>query len=184
VSALVLKVQTNGDNRAYGRLVSLHQGRVRGFLRRLCRCPALADDLAQEVFVIAYQKLNGFQGNGSFEAWLCSIAYRCFLQQLRRQRREQQVMDLMAAEQQVSTGISQPVTEDQLDIERALQQIDPRESAAITLNYSLGFSHAEIAGIMQLPLGTVKTLINRGLRKLRTLIDETDKATDMREKAS
>ena len=54
---------------AFARLVRLHQSNIRGFLRRLCRHQQTADDLAQDVFEIAYRRLGQFSGSGSFSGW-------------------------------------------------------------------------------------------------------------------
>lgn len=59
-----------------------------------------------------------------------------------------------------------------LDLERALAQIEETQAAAITLNVSLGYSHSEISDILELPLGTVKSQINRGVKKLKELMTE------------
>jgi RNA polymerase sigma-70 factor, ECF subfamily len=175
-TALILRALSDRDDVAFGRLVALHQSRVRAFLQRLCRDTALADDLAQETFLTAYQKLASYQGRGSFNGWLCSIAYRCFLQYQRRQRRNQsirqQIEQQIAIEQQPDPARYEVISPGHLDLERALLLIERVEAAAITLNYSLGFSHNEVASIMQLPLGTVKSHITRGIGRLRAILTE------------
>jgi len=175
-TALILRSLSDRDDVAFGRLVALHQSRVRAFLQRLCRDAALADDLAQDTFLTAYQKLASYQGRGSFNGWLCSIAYRCFLQHQRRQRRNQsinqQIEQQIASEQQPDPARYEAISPGHVDLERALVLIERDEAAAITLNYSLGFSHSEVASIMQLPLGTVKSHITRGMGKLRAILTE------------
>lgn len=169
-AALILRAVSGRDSNAFGQLVVLHQGKVRSFLRRLCREPALADDLAQESFLIAYKKLSSYRGSGRFSAWLCSIAYRRFLQYERERRREARQHEDYAEEVALVSDDYEAITPLQLDLERMLLQLDPQEAAAITLNFTHGFAHAEVATIMQLPLGTVKSLINRAMPKLRLLM--------------
>lgn len=169
-TALILRALTDRSNAAFGRLVALHQSRIRAFLQRLCRDAALADDLAQDTFLIAYRKLDSYQASGSFNGWLCSIAYRCFLQHQRQQQSNQDINQQFACEQLLSPDRYDAISPEQLDLERAMMLIEGDEAAALTLNMSLGFSHSEVASIMQLPLGTVKSHITRGIGKLRDIL--------------
>jgi RNA polymerase sigma factor (sigma-70 family) len=162
-----------GDVEAFGALVRLHQGRIRGFLRRLCRDHALADDLAQECFLLAWRRIADCREAARLNAWLCSIAYRCFLQALRRQRRDASTMRLDAQralddDTHENGGHS---AREQRALERAMQSLKPEEAAALTLHVSLGYSHGEVASILALPLGTVKSLIARGLPRLRAALN-------------
>ena len=166
----IVRARAGADNAAFGRLVELHQSRVRGFLRRLCHNGAEADDLAQETFLIAYKKLSTYNASGEFGGWLCSIAYRCFLQHQRGKKRKGEIDVQFAATQEFESDRYYAISAEQIDLERAMQHIEQHEAAAITLNLTLGFSHSEVADIMQLPLGTVKSHINRGLQKLRAII--------------
>jgi RNA polymerase sigma factor (sigma-70 family) len=160
------------NNEAFGRLVRLHQSKIRGFLRRLCRHDQTADDIAQDVFVIAYKRLRQYSGSGSFGGWLLRIAYRCFLQHQRQQRRQQLMHQQAQHNNELPVDTSAGVQVEYLDLERALAQIDATQAAAITLNLSMGFSHSEIADILEMPLGTVKSQISRGLKKLKDLMKE------------
>lgn len=148
----------------------MHQGKVRAFLMRLCRDGALADDLAQETFLSAYRRLATFEQTGGFTSWLFGIAYRCFLQHQRHEKRALEIHTqfhlLVAADEEYYETLA-PM---QRDLEQALMRLDAAQAAAISLNMSLGFSHAEVAEIMNLPLGTVKSHINRGLSKLREFL--------------
>ncbi len=156
------------DRGAFAALVLRHQGRVRGFLRRLCRDHALADDLAQECFLLAWRKLPELRTHSSLGAWLCSIAYRCFLQALRTREREAALNALYTQPCQNEAETAEAGTELQArDLEQAMALLNPQEVAAITLHFSLGHSHSEIAEILDLPLGTVKSLLARALPKLR-----------------
>jgi len=70
----ILERSRGGDLDAFGELVSMHEGWVRGFLRSRIRDWAAADDLAQEVFVTAFRKIRDFRGESEFEGWLRGIA--------------------------------------------------------------------------------------------------------------
>ncbi len=169
--AALLQRAMQHDRAAYAALVQHHQGRVRGFLRRLCRDHAQADDLAQECFLLAWRRLPDLREHASLGAWLCRIAYRCFLQ-ARRTRERQEALSVEYAQQSPCEGSAEPQVDSvqQRELERALLQLSPQEAAAISLHFTLGHSHSEIADILSLPLGTVKSLIARGLPKLRALL--------------
>jgi RNA polymerase sigma-70 factor (ECF subfamily) len=155
---------------AFAALVKVHQGSLRAFLVRLCKDYDLADDIAQDSFIIAYRKLDSLSSGGSFGAWLFKIAYNNFLQHLRRlQRRDDVVGDYQQyfeLQQERYDGISTA----QFDLEKAMVKLGSGEIAAITLCHSFGFSHSEAADILKIPLGTVKTHINRGKARLRELL--------------
>ncbi|MDT8364687.1 MAG: RNA polymerase sigma factor [Nitrosomonas sp.] len=167
----MLRATIADDTKAFGELVTLHQSAVRGFLMRLCHDATLADDLAQETFLSAYRKLAGFRQTGAFSSWLFGIAYRSFLQHRRQEKREREVQEEFRQLQIADTEFYEQLTPVQRELERAIGQLEAREAAAISLNISIGFSHSEVATIMNLPLGTVKSLINRGLSKLRTALE-------------
>lgn len=179
-STLVLRAQAQKDDRAFSRLISMHQSKVRGFLLRLTRNGANADDLAQEVFLIAYRKLGTYAGKGEFGGWLCSIAYRCFLQHYRKQKREQEIHQQLVGvdddiDGQVDTRYFENISTAQIALEKAIRRLNPDQAAIITLCESYGHSHSEAAAILNMPLGTVKSHANRGKQKLRELL------TDLRE---
>lgn len=160
----------NGDNGAFDQLVKRHSSRVRGFVRRLCRDSDLADDIAQDAFILAYRRLYQFKGESGLDSWLLGIAYRCFLQHQRKQQRWPERCEVSDTEDD-SAGANTTALADHIDLEKALATLSPMQVAALTLNLSLGYSHAEVAAIMALPLGTTKSTISRGLDKLRTIMN-------------
>jgi RNA polymerase sigma factor (sigma-70 family) len=166
----LLRASVAGETQAFGELVAMHQSAVRAFLMRLCHNAVLADDLAQETFMSAYRKLASYRHAGAFSSWLFGIAYHCFLQQRRQDKREREVQEQFQYLVSTDEDYYEQLTPMQRELERAMGQLEAREAAAISLNISIGFSHNEVATIMSLPLGTVKSLINRGLPKLRTAL--------------
>lgn len=163
---LVAAFVATGSNPAFHELVRRHHASTRSFLRRLCRDPALADDMAQDTFVKALTRLHTYEGNNRFRSWLGGIAYREFLMTVRstkRLRRLHADAAPLLSTDGVSTG---PSPGDRLDLDRALDVLPETERTAIVLNHACGMSHAEIARAMQLPLGTVKTYIDRARKAL------------------
>lgn len=163
-SSLIARVILDGDRRAFGRLVAMHQSSIRGFLLRLTRGDgALADDLAQDTFLRAYTRIETFQGTGRFFSWLARIAYRNFLQHIRRKRPEETSGE---PPEGVSPGFER-ASNAKLDMERAFRILSDNERSAITLCYSYGMSHGEASKVTGMPLGTIKSHIARGRAKLQ-----------------
>ena len=160
---------------AFAEMVAESQSQVRTFLVRLCRDYDLADDLAQETFVTAYQKLATFKGSGSFEGWLCKIAYNRFLQHKRDDKRKQEILSQYGDMLEVESYRYESTTDIQLELEKALSTLNDGEAAAITLCHSFGFSHQEVSAILNTPLGTVKSQIKRGKEKLKEAMLSTSK---------
>lgn len=159
---LVTLAKAARGSAAFETLVRRHQAPLRAFLVRLTGEPALADDLAQEALLKAYRALDAFRGGSSFRSWLFAIALR--EAQMARRR------DAVRARAQAAAGDDDeaaPAAEFSLDLQRALAALTPEERTAALLCDAAGFSHAEAAGAMAAPLGTVKTLIARAREKLR-----------------
>jgi len=173
---LVALVATTGDRHAFGQLVERHQSLVRAMLTRMTGNHALADDLAQEAFIKAYRKIGSFTGKGSFKSWLCRIAYTEFLQSARKRKSAQAAMQRYKAHQDMEQPASNWDTGDAMDLDRALERLSEVERTMIVLCFSSGFSHSEAAQVSGLPLGTVKSHINRGKAKLRALLEDKEAA--------
>jgi RNA polymerase sigma factor (sigma-70 family) len=159
----------SGDTAAFAALVRLFQSRLRGFLLRLTRGDrALADDLAQETFLEAWRKAAQFRGEGSFGGWLTRIAYTRYLMESRRRKLEPLDEDADIVGPGDSMGRDM-----RFDLERALARLSLPERAALTLCYALGHSNDEAAEILDIPLGTLKSHVLRGRRKLQTMLGDS-----------
>lgn len=167
-SALITRALA-GDREAFGELVRRHQSAVRQFLRHLTRGDAaLADDLAQETFVTAWQQLARFHGGAAFSAWLLGIAHNHWRNARRRERTHASLDEPLAAEPATpSTAANSDLRN---DLSAALAQLDADERLALHLNYQQGLAHSEIATLLDWPLGTVKTHLARGKTRLRQLL--------------
>ena len=165
-----------GDRHAFAELVRAHQGPVRALLRRLTGGQwALADDLAQETFLRAWQSLPRFRSEARFGTWLYRIAYNTYLMHVRRANGTVEA-DAAKEENQVTSSTSSMDGVAQGEVQRALLILSPAERASILQCYYLGLSHAEAATVLNCPLGTVKSHLRRALGKLRDhLNDSTNK---------
>ncbi|MBU2916540.1 RNA polymerase sigma factor [Psychrosphaera sp. F3M07] len=164
-SKLIAKVIVDENHHAFAKLVTLHQSQIRNYARRLCKGDnALADDISQETFITAFEKVKNYDARGSFIGWLLTICYRHFLQYIRKNKL---VLNDDPIEIQITDNI-----EPQILIEQALYYVTHEERSAITLNSNFGHTHQEISKIMQLPIGTVKSHISRGKAKIMELLSE------------
>jgi len=168
--ALVARALLADDARAFEQLVRRHQGMVRAQLRRLLRGDAMAaDDVAQEAFMLAWQKLAQFRGEARFSTWLYRIAYSCFLQARRKKSSPPDVPG--ESEVESASDASHPF-DLQLDFDRALRGLSSAEQTVLLHSVQLGLSHEETSYVLAMPLGTVKTHATRGKAKLKTWLAE------------
>ncbi len=167
-------VAATGDRRAFSQLVVRHQTLVRAMLTRMTGNHALADDLAQDAFIKAYRKIATFSGKGSFKSWLCRIAYTEFLQSARKRKAAAAALERYKAHQDIEERQQNWDAGDAMDLDRALSHLSEVERTVIVLCFSSGMSHSEAAEVTGLPLGTVKSHINRGKAKMRALLEEKE----------
>ena len=168
---LVAQVVARQDPNAFGELVRRHQSQVRNFLRKLCRDYVLADDLAQDAFLHAWDKLHTFRGKGTFIGWLLKVAYTTFLQSKRKSNRYSEILDEVGHE---PGGNVVEASNEVSDLDRFLAVLTEEERAVMVLSYACGLSHREIGDAADLPIGTVKSIIFRGKEKIRESFDIED----------
>lgn len=166
--AAVVALAMCGDRAAFTELVRRRQGWLRNLLRRLCRDPALADDLAQQVFLQAWRSLPQLKSVAAFGAWLRRLAINAWLAE---RRAAPPVATGAAAEELPDVAACVSTCSEQLDLDRALAQLPHEERLCVVLAYSEGLSHSEIVSATTLPLGTVKSHVRRGTQRLRALLN-------------
>ena len=171
---LVSRVVAQQDSSAFGELVRRHQSQVRNFLRKLCRDNDLADDLAQDAFLHAWDKLHTFTGRGSFIGWLLKVAYTTFLQSKRKSSRYDDFLERVGHAAETSGRTYTSESDELSDLDRFLAVLTEEERAVMILSYACGLSHREIGDAAELPIGTVKSIIFRGKEKIRDSFEIED----------
>ena len=162
-----------GERRAFGELVRRHGSAVRGVLRRMGAQAAEADDVAQDAFLTAFERIAEFRGEGTFAGWVRKIAARLYLRRMQRDRRLGAfATDEIEDEPDLGGGDADAA----IDLDEALKVLGPAERLCVTLCFGAGLSHNEAAEALNLPLGTVKSHVKRGLDKLRTRLAPGDSA--------
>ncbi len=175
--SLVLRVIADDDRYAFGELVKRHQSGVRNHLRTLTRGDhARTDDLAQETFVRAYRSIRQYRGEAKFSSWLYRIAYRIFLNDersaKRRRIRNEAESDAEARWDEPAGDSGRRSHDLAVDFHTALEGMEPERAAVFDLHYRKGMSHGEVGQTLQMPLGTVKTHLARGLKSVRETLKD------------
>jgi len=154
-----------GDLRAFEALYRLEGGRVFAIAFRMTGRRDLAEDLTQECFVKAWQRLGTFSRERSFSAWLRRIAINVVLDALRSEARSRKI------EERVAPSPAAFRVDSALDLERAIQLLPERARAVFVLHDVEGFRHDEIARLMGVTEGTCKAQLHRARRLLRGELD-------------
>ena len=164
--ALIVSLATRGDRDAFTELVRRRQQWLRTLMRRFSGDPALADALAQRVFLKVWRRIRKLKQPEKFPGWIKRIAVNEWIDHQRKEgNRWQQAYDdeLQAA----------PITSttEAIDLDAALGLLPDVVRTCVVLSYNERLSHPEIAALTKLPLGTVKSHIRRGSLDLRELLD-------------
>jgi RNA polymerase sigma-70 factor (ECF subfamily) len=169
-----VELAREGDVDAFERLYRTNVGRVYGLCLRMVADRSLAEDLAQEVFIRAWQKLGTFRGESAFTSWLHRLAVNVVLSRQRgRRRRESRVVavdDLETYETpERPRGASQAGSA--LDLEKAVATLPAGARRVFLLHDVEGFSHREIATLTGIAEGTSKAHLHRARRLLREVLE-------------
>jgi RNA polymerase sigma-70 factor (ECF subfamily) len=163
------------DHRAFERLVDAFGPMVYNLVLRLVRDRDLAEDLTQEIFIRIYGGLPRFRGGSRLSTWIYRITHNAAMNELQkaRYRREGLGLDEIGPGEPAGADF----TEDPLErverdesrrrMARWIEELRPEQRSALTLYYSAGKNYREIADILEVPIGTVKTLLYRAKKELR-----------------
>jgi len=162
--ALLVGLARKGDRDAFAELLRRRQAWIRNLLLRCCNNPALADDLAQQVFLQAWRTIHQLRHSGRFAAWLKRLAINTWLQHARKNDPLEQTDDV---EIPGGAGDSASIA---MDLDRALAALKDRVRLCIVLSYHEGMTHDEIAEFTGMSLGTVKSHIRRGTQRLQSIL--------------
>lgn len=160
----------DGDPSAFATLVRRHESRVFNLCLRILGNPEDARDASQETFVTALRKLTQFRGDAAFTTWLHRVAVNACYDELRRQRRRPMLhvvpLDEQAGDRAPELGPPTPDHADDvagtLDAAAALAQVPEDFRVALVLADVQDVPYEEIARILDVPLGTVKSRVHRG----------------------
>lgn len=173
--AEIIRAIGSGDREAFGMLVDRYIKDVHAAAARIVCNATAAEDITQDAFARAYQRLYLYDPAYSFRNWLLKIATNLSLNLLRSRQRERTLNIRMAEAAPPLTGRTPagPDVPDPSEWQHWLDQIDETQRTAIVLFHFHEMPYTEIADVLEMPINTVRTLLHRGRRRLRELMAES-----------
>lgn len=181
-SILIERFQA-GDAQAFDQLVQKHHARAYQYAFRLTRHPDDAADVVADAFVRVYRALQTFKGDSAFTTWLYRIETNCFLD-MRKKKNARPTTSLDSSlnlgdgevELQIEDGSATAHEEAERSermtaVEQAVQKLPEYQRAMIIMYHAESMSYEEIAEALTLPIGTVKSRLNRARLSLRQLLE-------------
>ena len=180
------KEAAEGREKAFQMLLERYQRPVFGLIYRMVRDRALAEDLCQEAFVRAFKAIRSYNPAYKFSSWLFKIANNLTIDHLRRKRLDTVSIDgapdAVTPDEQARTSLTLKSTHEAPDayvenlelgsaIEAAISALRPEYRSVTLLRHVEGYSYQEIADILEIPLGTVKTYIHRARLELKQALE-------------
>lgn len=163
-----------GDAAAFEQLVTAYRDRVYRLALRLCGSEADADEAAQDAFLAAWRGLPNFRGESRFSTWLYQLATHAAIDLLRREKRHA-AGDIG----EVDTPDSAPSPQQQAErneqrqaVRDAVLQLPPEQRQVVVLRFMEELSYEEIGAALHLPVGTVKSRLNRAKAALREILSQ------------
>ena len=158
-----------GDREAFATLAADSIGRLFNIAQLMLRDRDLAADAVQETIVLAWRDLRGLRDLDGFDAWLHRVLVRCVYREAERERRRSartiQVLDIAS---QLDTARD---VEDRDTLDRGFRRLRPEHRAVLVLHHYLGFSDDEAADALSVPVGTIKSRLNRATSALRAELE-------------
>ena len=156
-----------GDVEAFEELYRENVGRVYLLCLRMCGDPSLAEELAQEAFVRAWQKLRSFRGASAFSTWLHRVTVNVVLGNRRSTARREARVKPAGDDLSVDLTASEPSPGQALDLERSIAALPDGARTIFVLHDVEGYRHKEIARLTGLAVGTSKAQLHRARKLLR-----------------
>ena len=181
---VLIRQALDGDQKAFEMLVREHQDRLFGGMTHVCGNAHDAEEVTQEAFIRAFIKLDSFQQNSQFFTWLYRIAFNIALSRKRRKRAkvslDQQREDLGSDVVDQSDAVDAAmIRNDQVTLVRtAMTQLSDQHRAILVLREMNEATYEEIAEILELSIGTVRSRLNRARKQLRLAIEQIQTEVD------
>ena len=160
-----------GDVDAFETIYRQHSARVYSLACRMAGSPEEGEDLLQEIFLQAYQKIGGFKGESSIGTWLYRLALNHCLDFVRSRRAKMaKVTDTLDTDGAMEPLAPRDTPVARLDLDRAMRQLPPGCREAFVLHDVEGFDHKEVASLLGIAEGTSKSQVFKARAKLRALL--------------
>lgn len=179
----------NGDAAAFEQLIHRYEKQVFALTRRMCKNPADAEEAAQEAFLAAWQGLKFFRGESAFSTWLYRLTANACVDLLRREGRHSSAAGPALDDEETAVELPDAAptphalaerAELREQIEAGLNALPEEYRTVLVLREVHQQSYDEIAEILSLELGTVKSRISRGRKRLRNFLLESGNFSEYR----
>lgn len=166
-----------GDQSAFRVLVEKHQGMVYTIALRILKDKEDAEEVAQDTFVKAYQKLDSFKGGSKFSTWLYSIVYNTSISRTRKKRMDIQEVDNLADNAQLATSNNELLmelgrNEQQKFLQMALAALPSVDAAVLSMYYLEEQNVEEVSEATGLSRSNVKVKLHRGRQRLQVELEK------------
>jgi RNA polymerase sigma-70 factor (ECF subfamily) len=163
---------SHGDQQAFSDLYDQLSGRVLGLITRLLKDHAQSEEVTQEVFLEVWQNASRFdQNRGSAPSWILTMAHRRAVDRVRAAQSSRDrdtrigIRDFETEFDSVTESVEIRIEHER--VSRALARLTEFQRQAVTMSYYGGYSHSEMAAMLGVPIGTVKTRLRDGMIRLR-----------------
>jgi len=167
----LIRAAQHGDSHALAKLMHTNYSFLLKYLLKIALHQQLAEDLAQETMLRAIERIKLYNGQSKFSSWLITIGTRLFYDEMRKRKRENNLLD---AEQTMRKLRWQAVQQGVAWSEalEALGNLTEEARVPIVLKHYYGYAYEEIASMLDIPLGTVKSRIFNGIKQMRKELDD------------
>ena len=170
-----------GNQEAFAQLVQRHQRRVFNLVFRMLQQYEEANEVTQETFLAAWQGLSSFRGDALFSTWLYRIAYNCSLKQLEQRKRDTALQVAVQAEQSLQHEGSDERAEAEMEaherqvfVREHLSMLPAKYRIVLVLRHLQEMTYEEMAEILTMPIGTIKTHLFRARNLLKEHLESFD----------
>jgi RNA polymerase sigma-70 factor, ECF subfamily len=161
----------NGERAAQYQLYQEYKDRVFGIVYRMANNPQDAEDLAQQVFVRVFQKIDTFRGQAAFSSWLYRLAMNICIDHVKKEKRHRQMLSYDTREDSEWAATDRDHRFDlKPHLQRAVNMLPARYRAVFILYQTEGYSHREIGEMLEISTGTSKSQLHKARRELRRLL--------------
>ena|ERR1700687_6123339 len=180
----LIECATHGDQEAFRQLWEAHHPAAMAAALRLCHQRALAEEICQGAFLLAWRGLPRFQKGSPFRPWLMRILFRHALDVMEKQRtylRPISLDDTLELEVPLSSAshMEQADLQEQVvqreEVQQALAQLGAAQRRVIALRYGADLTEVDIAQVLGWPVGTVKSRLNRARERLREMLKDGER---------
>jgi len=162
---MIIEAVLAGDKEAFAEIVDRYKNPLFRYLLSIGVQMEEAKDLAQDTFLKLFLTLESFGFRSSLYTYLCRLGRNLHIDQIRRKRRESKVIGQWVDSQQPKMPRNRVTIE-------ALARLPPDQRVAIDFFYIQGYKQREISELLGIPIGTVKSRIDRGLKRLKVILNE------------